>query len=67
MPEDEKKKLKMGPYVEKIPKLENIEKIGSLFENYEIVIYYDESSDNSLEILKEYQQKNPRLLFYVNK
>jgi hypothetical protein len=25
MPEDEKKKLKMGPYVEKIPKLENIE------------------------------------------
>lgn len=25
MPEDEKKKLKIGPYVEKIPKIENIE------------------------------------------
>ena len=53
-----------GPYLSKV--LENIEKIGSLFENYEIVIYYDESSDNSLEILKEYQQKNPRLKLYIS-
>jgi hypothetical protein len=54
-----------GPYLTKV--FENIEKIGSLFEDYKIVIYYDKSSDNTLELLKEYQQKNPRLIFYVNR
>jgi hypothetical protein len=47
--------------------LENIEKIGSLFEDYEILIYYDPSNDNTLTKLKEYQQKNARLKLYVNK
>ena len=54
-----------GPYLNKV--FENIEKIGSLFNDYKIVIYYDHSSDNTLELLKEYQKKNPRLIFYVNK
>ena len=54
-----------GPYLKKV--FENIEKIGSIFDDYQIVIYYDKSTDNSLEILKEYQQKNPRLNLYVNK
>lgn len=54
-----------GPYLKKV--LENIEKIGSIFDDYTIVIYYDKSSDNSLEILKEYQTQNPRLRLYVNK
>jgi len=53
-----------GPYLNKV--LENIEKIGSLFNDYTILIYYDKSSDNTLEILKEYQIKNPKLNFYVN-
>ena len=53
-----------GPYLNKV--LENIEKIGTLFDDYTIVIYYDQSSDNTLEILKEYQAKNPKLFFYVN-
>ena len=53
-----------GAYLNKV--LENIEKIGSLFEDYTILIYYDKSSDNTLEILKEYQTKNPKLTFYVN-
>ena len=53
-----------GPYLNKV--LENIEKIGSIFDNYQIVIYYDKSSDNSLNILKEYQKKNPRLLLFVS-
>jgi len=53
-----------GPYLLKI--FENIEKMASLFEDYKIIIYYDKSSDNTLEILKEYQLKNPNLLFYVN-
>jgi hypothetical protein len=54
-----------GPYLNKV--LENIEKIGSLFDDYKIVIYYDRSNDNSLEVLTEYQKKNQRLLLYVNK
>lgn len=54
-----------GPYLNKI--FENIEKICSLFDDYKIIIYYDESTDNTLELLKEYQKKNYRLLFYVNK
>jgi hypothetical protein len=44
-----------------------MEKIGSLFDSYQIVIYYDKSSDNSLEILKEYQKTNDKMLLYVNK
>ena len=51
-------------YLQKI--FENIEKIGSLFNDYKIVIFYDKSIDNTLNILKEYQKINPRLLFYVN-
>ena len=53
------------PYLKKV--FENIEKIGSLFDDYKIVIYYDSSTDNTLNVLKEYQIKNPKLLFYVNK
>ena len=41
-----------GPYLLKI--LENMEKIGSIFDDYKIIIFYDKSSDNTLDILKEY-------------
>jgi hypothetical protein len=44
-----------------------MEKIGSIFDDYVIIIYYDNSSDNTLNILKEYQLKNPNMLFYINK
>jgi glycosyltransferase involved in cell wall biosynthesis len=54
-----------GLYLEKV--LENIEKIGSLFEDYRIILFYDKSTDNSLQILKKIQTKNPRLSFFVNK
>ena len=53
-----------GPYLNKV--LENVEKIGALFNDYKIVLYCDKSSDNTISILKDYQIKNPRLLFYVN-
>jgi glycosyltransferase involved in cell wall biosynthesis len=54
-----------GPYLNKV--LENIEKIGSLFDDYTILIYYDKSSDNTLQILKDYQIKNPtRFKLYIN-
>jgi len=51
-----------------LPKvLENMEKIGALFDDYKILIYYDKSRDNTLNILKQYQNKNNKMLFYVNK
>ena len=54
-----------GPFLDKV--LQNIEKIGSIFDDYEILIFYDPSNDNTLDILKSYQTKNKRLNFYVNK
>ena len=53
-----------APYLNKV--FENIEKIASLFDDYVIILYYDKSSDNTLQILKEYQTKNKKLIFYVN-
>jgi len=54
-----------APYLSKV--LDNIERISSLFNDYKIVIYYDKSTDNSLQILKEYQQHNDKMLLYINK
>jgi len=54
-----------GPFLDKV--FQNIEKIGALFDDYEILIYYDPSNDNTLEKLKSYQQKNQRLKLYINK
>ena len=53
------------PYLDKV--LSNIEKLGAIFEDYQIIIFYDKSNDNSLNKLKKYQAKNPRLKLYVNK
>jgi hypothetical protein len=53
-----------GPYLSKV--FQNIEKIGSIFDDYEILIYYDKSTDNTLDVLKSYQQINPRLKLYIN-
>ena len=52
------------PYLDKVFK--NIEIIGSLFNDYKIVLYYDKSNDNTLEKLKTYKNKNPKLNIYVN-
>jgi hypothetical protein len=54
----------VGPYIEKV--LENMEKIGEIFDDYKILIYYDVSSDDTLEKLKTYELKNPKMTFYVN-
>lgn len=45
----------------------NIETIGSIFDDYKIIVYYDISTDNTLAVLNEYQKLNPKLLIYVNK
>ena len=53
-----------GSYLQKV--LENMAKIGSIFDDYQILIYYDKSSDNTLDILKKYQETNSKIIFYVN-
>jgi len=54
-----------GPYLDKV--LDNIEKIGSLFKDYKILIFYDESNDDSLNKLINYQKKNNKLKLFINK
>ena len=53
----------VGPYLDKI--FSNIEQLGSLFENYVIIFYYDHSNDDTLQKMKDYQQKvnSPSLIF----
>jgi hypothetical protein len=54
-----------GKYLDNV--LKNMETIGALFSSYKIIISYDDSSDNSLEILKEYQQQNQEtMILHVN-
>ena len=50
-----------GKYLEKV--LKNIETIGSLFSSFKIIISYDISTDNSLEMLQQYRILNPDLIF----
>ncbi|NBP19743.1 MAG: hypothetical protein EBU56_06445, partial [Burkholderiaceae bacterium] len=42
-------------------------KIGTIFDEYVIIVYYDVSNDNTLEFLKQYREKNNKLIFYVNR
>lgn len=53
-----------GRYLRKV--LDNMIKIGSVFNDYQIVIYYDKSDDNSISILDEYKKNNDKILIYVN-
>ena len=54
-----------GNYLAKV--LENMDKIGKIFKDYKIIIYYDNSNDNTLDILSNYSNKNHKMFFYVNK
>lgn len=54
----------VAPFILKV--LNQVEKMASLFEDYEIFLYYDHSTDTTLEQLKAYQTINPKLSFYVN-
>lgn len=54
-----------GPFLDKV--LSNIEKIGSIFDDYRIVLFYDNSNDDTLAKLKKYNEKNDKLYLYINK
>ena len=58
-----------GKYLEKV--LQNMDIIGSLFSDYKIIISYDKSDDNTLDIIQNYQKTNNinndcRLILYIN-
>lgn len=56
-----------GKYLQRV--FANIEILGRecFADDYKIVIFYDHSTDNTLQILKEYQRTHPlRLQFFVN-
>jgi len=54
-----------GKYLEKV--LKNMETIGAIFSSFKIIISYDVSSDNSLEILQKYQKMHPDIMIlHVN-
>lgn len=52
-----------GPFLDKV--FNNIEKIGALFDEYQIILYYDISTDDTLDKLQKYKQQNPRVTLYV--
>jgi len=49
--------LNCAPYLDKV--FENIALIGQSFDKYKIIISYDHSSDNSLEIINRYKSTLP--------
>jgi hypothetical protein len=51
-------------YLNKI--FQNMELVGSLFEDYVIILYYDHSLDNTLQKIKDYQIKNNKLQIIIN-
>jgi hypothetical protein len=54
----------VGQYLDKI--FQNMELIGSLFDDYVIILYYDVSTDNTLQKMREYKRKNSRFMFFIN-
>lgn len=54
-----------GKYLDRIFAL--MEQIGSAFEDYRIILYYDKSNDNTLTKLQDYSLKNDKMMFVENK
>lgn len=54
-----------APYLTKV--ISNIETIGLLFSDYRVIIAYDNSSDNSLEILEKWSSENSKVVLYKEK
>jgi len=47
----------------------NMETIGNIFEDYRVIFFYDTSDlwyDNTLDVIKEYQTRNPKVSLIVN-
>jgi hypothetical protein len=55
----------VGNHIDKV--YANMIKISNLFNDYEIILYYDKSDDNTLDKLTYYNKINPKFTFYENK
>ena len=53
-----------GKYLNNIFKI--MEKIGSLFEDYRIILYYDLSNDDTLVNLENYSKLNDKMIYIIN-
>jgi len=53
-----------APYLDKV--LQNIDKIGNIFDDYVVIFAYDKSSDNSLEILEKYSLSHEMVIIDIN-
>lgn len=53
-----------APFLQKVFK--NIEQLGSLFDDYAVVLYCDKSNDNSYELVKHYGKINTRVMIHYN-
>jgi hypothetical protein len=54
-----------GEYLDSV--LKNMKLIGLLFDDFDIILFYDNSQDNTLNILKDFQKENNNLYIYINK
>jgi hypothetical protein len=53
-----------APYIEKV--IDNMHLLGSIFDDYEIIIFYDNSNDGTIQKLINYAKKSAKVNFYVN-
>jgi len=51
-------------YLERV--LQNMEEIGSIFDEYVIILCYDDSKDTTLKLLTDYVEKNSRFRLLIN-
>lgn len=54
-----------GPYIDRV--LDNTEKLASLFDDSEIILFYDASTDDTLARLRRRQLQNPRMKVLINR
>lgn len=55
-----------GPYLDKV--LDNVRALGTaLFEDYAVVLFYDASSDDTLDVLKRRAAADPRIHLFVHR
>jgi hypothetical protein len=53
-----------GKYLKDV--FSNMEQVGNLFDEYVIILYYDDSKDNTLKLMEEYSRINLKFTYHVN-
>jgi hypothetical protein len=47
--------------------MENIEQLGSRFKDYKVIVYENNSTDNTVELFSNWAQSNPHVIFLTEK